>query len=195
MSSDGTENEELGERWPTDGDRLFVDAVWTRGAPVARDSKERFYRMPMAYKRAGDLLVHQAAAEVVDRKNVIFPALFCYRQSIELFLKRLIEEFGSESVEGVPTHNLAQLWEKFARISSDRGSDDSLGFDAARRLIMEMHEADQRSDGFRFPSDHHGEPFRFGNRTVDLENLYEVMQGLENFFECTYTEFSVQDDY
>ena len=43
----------------------------------------------MGYKRAGDLLVDQAATDVVDRPNVIYAALFCYRQSIELFLKRL----------------------------------------------------------------------------------------------------------
>jgi len=42
--------------------------------------------MPMGDKRAGDLLIDQAARDVVDRANVIYAALFCYRQAIELFL-------------------------------------------------------------------------------------------------------------
>jgi hypothetical protein len=80
---------------PKDGDSLFRESTWAFDAHLVRDPAERFYRMPMGYKRAGDLLIDQAAANVVDRANVIYPALFCYRQSIELSLKRFIDEFGA----------------------------------------------------------------------------------------------------
>lgn len=63
-----------------------------------------------------------------------------------------------------------------------------------RKLVAEMHEADQKSDGFRFPTGRDGSPFVFGDRGIGLDNLREVMQGLENFFECAYSAYSHQDE-
>ena len=63
-----------------------------------------------------------------------------------------------------------------------------------QKLVAEMHEADQKSDSFRFPTGRDGSPFVFGDRGIDLDNVREVMQGLENFFECVYSDFSHQDD-
>ena len=65
---------------------------------------------------------------------------------------------------------------------------------AAQNLVAEMHEADQKSDGFRFPTDRGDSPFAFGDRGIDLANVREVMEGLTNFFECVYLDFSHQDD-
>lgn len=182
-------------RWPKDGDRLFVESAWAYDAPVVRNPGERFYRMPMGYKRAADILIDQAAANVIDRRNIIYAALFCYRQSIELFLKRLIEEFGAGKVyKPKLTHELNVLWERFMCIANERNSGETVGLDAVHKLVAEMHNADQKSDGFRFAADQGGAPFAFGDRGIDLGNLKEVMHGLENFFECAYMDFSHQDD-
>lgn len=70
--------------------------------------------MPLGYKRAGDILIDQATTDIVDRKNIIYAAIFCYRQSMELFLKKLIEEFGAEKPQN--THELGPLWKEFMRI-------------------------------------------------------------------------------
>lgn len=189
------EAEDFETRWPKDGDRLFVEFALAYDAPVVRDPGERFYRMPMGYKRAGDILIDQAAAVVVDRRNIIYAALFCYRQSIELFLKRLIEEFGNGKVYSPKnTHELSRLWERFMCIVNERASSESLGLSAAQKLVAEMHEADQKSDGFRFPTGRDGSPFVFGDRGIDLDNVRKIMQGLENFFECVYLDFSRQDE-
>jgi hypothetical protein len=195
MSSDAPETDDFETRWPKDGDHLFRDFAWAYDARVVRDPAERFYRMPMGYKRAGDILIDQATTDVVDRANVIYAALFCYRQSIELFLKSLIDAFGNAKVY-LPkiTHERSFLWERFMCIVNERGSGESIGLSAVQRLVAEMHEADQKSDGFRFPTDRNGDPFVFGDRGIDLKNLREVMQGLVNFFECSYLDFSHQDD-
>lgn len=187
---------DLEMRWPQDGDHLFVESAWAYDAPVIRDPGERFYRMPMGYKRAGDILIDQAATDVVDRANVIYAALFCYRQSIELFLKRLIEEFGTGKMYSPKnTHELSRLWERFMCIVNERARGESIaGLSTAQKLVAEMHEADQKSDGFRFPTGRDGTPFVFGDRGIDLANVREVMQGLVNFFECAYLDFSHQDD-
>ena len=79
-------------------------------------------------------------------------------------------------------------------IVNERASDESLGLSAVAKFVAEMHEADRRSDGFRFATDRDEAPFKFGDRGIDLDNLREVMQGLENFVECTYLAFSNQDE-
>lgn len=113
MSNDIPEAEDFETRWPNDGDRLFVEFAWAYDAHLVRDPGERFYRMPKGYKRAGDILIDRAAADVVDRRNIIYAALFCYGQSIELFLKRLIEEFGSGRLYSPKnTHELSLLWRR-----------------------------------------------------------------------------------
>lgn len=194
MSDSTSEVEELEERWPQDGDRLFVEASWAFDAQVVRDPQERFYRMPMGYKRAGDLLIERAASDVVDRANIIYVALFCYRQSVELFLKRLIDEFGIGPYHPRNTHDLGILWDRFMGIVKERGREGTIGLSAAQALIAELDDADSKSDGFRFPADVAGLAFAFGDRGIDLANLREVMHGLENLFECAYMDFSHQDD-
>jgi hypothetical protein len=194
MAERNSNTEAPEERWPHDGDRLFIQASWAYDAHVVRDPKERFYRMPMGYKRAGDLLIERAGADTVDRANIIYAALFCYRQSIELFLKRLIDEFDTETYRRKNTHNLGELWVRFAEIVKSRGREETAGLSAAQAIVTEMHDADNKSDGFRFPADVTGLPFVFGDQGIDLDNLREVMNGLENFFECAYLDFSHQDD-
>jgi len=195
MSDVMPDTEDFEARWPEEGDRLFIESEWASDAHVVCDPGERFYRMPKGYKRAGDILIDQAANDVVHRPNVIYAALFCYRQSIELFLKRLIEEFGQGRV-WLPknTHELSLLWERFMCVSNERGASESIGLSAAQGLIHEMDSADKKSDGFRFPTANDGTPFLFGDRGIDLANVREVMQGLQNFFECVYLDFSHQDD-
>ena len=195
MGEDILETDDLESRWPKDGDRLFIESEWAYDAHIVRDPGERFYRMPMGYKRAGDILVDQAATDVADRPNVIYAALFCYRQFIELSLKHLIEEFGRGKVyEPRNTHDLSRLWERFMFVVDERGSNEWIGLDTAQRLIAEMHDADHKADGFRFPTAADGAPFIFGDRGIDLANLREVIQGLGNFFESVYLEFAHQDD-
>ena len=192
---DQSNADDFESRLPKDGDCLFKSFTWAYDAHVVRDPSERFYRMPMGYKRAGDLLIDQAAANVVDRTNVIYPALFCYRQSIELFLKRFIEEFGSGREDPARnSHQLSVLWGSFMKIATEHGMGDSIELHAAGALVTELHDADERSDGFRFPSDGKGNAFRFGDQGIDLDNLREVMQGLDNLFECTYMAISYQHD-
>lgn len=203
MSSNVSKAGQLSERWPCDGERLFVTASWAYDAEIIRDPKERFYRMPMGYKRAADILVERAMVDVVDRKNVIYGALFCYRQSIELFLKRLIDEFGDDTHGHRDPknkkcrkshHNLSNLWERFMEIVKVRGREGTPGLGAAQVLITEMHAADEKSDGFRFPTDVAGVPFAFGDQGIDLCNLREVMTGLQNLFESAYMDFTHQDE-
>lgn len=179
-------------RWPQDGDKLFVASTWLYDAPVVRDPGERFYRMPMGYKRAADLLIEQAARDLVDRNNVIYAALFCYRQAVELFLKKLLADFAPElQASG---HDLSKLWEAFVRMMRARGHEKENGLEAVAVIVAELHDADGRSDGFRYPTDTRNLPFKFGDKGVDLENLLDVMNGVANFFDCAHTALAHEED-
>lgn len=175
---------------PVNGDRLFVPSSWAYDAHMVSDPRERFYRLPMGYKRAGDILIDQANANVIDRKNIIYSAIFCYRQAVELFLKSLIDEFGGGKVYAPKqTHDLNRLWERFMCIANERRATDLEGLAAAQRLVSEFQNADERSDGFRFPTDYKNAPFEFGDKSIDMDNLRRVMQALANFFECVDLTF------
>jgi hypothetical protein len=184
-------------RWPQGGDKLLVASTWLYDAPVARDPGERFYRMPMGYKRAGDLLIEQAARDRVDRSNVIYPALFCYRQAVELFLKKLLTDFAPEllSDRARPLgHDLSKLWAAVMKLMRDRGHEDDNGLQAVAAIIAELHEADEGSDGFRYPTNTKNLPFKFGDRGIDLDQLRDVMEGVANFLECAHTALAHEDD-
>jgi hypothetical protein len=195
-----TEENDAASCWPTDGDRLFVESAWAYDARVVLDPGERSYRLPKGYYRAADILIEHAIIDVADRPNIIYAALFCYRQAIEVSLKQLICEYGdsdsdsdSDSDKKLKTHDLSILWDKFAKIANERDRGEMNGLVAAQSLVTEMHNADRRSDGFRFRTDMNGAPFPFGDRGVDLENLRLVMHGLINFLECADMDFSHQD--
>src|SRR5260370_30901576 len=177
-------------RWPRDGDRLFVEASWSHDAQVVKDPKERFYRMPAGYSRAADLLVEQAAVNIVDRNNIIYAALFCYRQSVELHLKRILLEFGSDNRQAIITHNLAILWEQFIELAKAHDRDSTLGIGAAAAVIAVLDKATKGSDICRFPTTIRGLPVGFGDQGIDLDNLRDTMTGLLNFFECAYMDFA-----
>src|SRR5437867_4868885 len=84
-------------RWPREEDCLFRDTGLASDMFLAGDPGERSYRLPQGYKRAGDVLLEQVAACSADQSNLIYPALFCYRQSLELFLKTLLERFDQRA--------------------------------------------------------------------------------------------------
>lgn len=178
-------------RWPTGEDHLFREGLRAYDAPVTSHVGEREYRLPMGYKRAADLLLERAAGDPSDRRNVIYPALFCYRQSIELFLKQLIRFGNGEYPRG---HRLDELWKRFIRVARDRGLGDSMGITAAGTLVLELHAADERSDGFRYPVDRNGHAFVFSDRCIDIDNLLDIMDRLTNFLECAAMAFSHQYD-
>jgi len=185
------EDAEAETRWPREDDCLFQHTGLARDTFIAGSPGERSYRLPKGYKRAGDVLLKQIAACRADQSNLIYPALFCYRQALELFLKTILDRFGQRAKN---THDLKSLWASFLQLLKEREQEQADGLAAVQKLMMEMHEADQRSDTFRFSTDSSGAGFAFGDRRLDLERLADTMQGLQNFFECCYLVLWEQDE-
>lgn len=87
------EDDDVPEGWPKLGDRLFVQTI--REFPnIATHSGERIYRMKNAFKNAADVLVTYTEEITYERRNLVWPIVFCYRQYIELALKDVINEYG-----------------------------------------------------------------------------------------------------
>jgi hypothetical protein len=180
-------------RWPQTGDQLLVSR---RHASIYPDKGERNYRLLRGYKFAGDLLVQRALTDIAERNNLIFPVLFCYRHYIELALKATILEHGPFA--GVlldkPNHNLDELWNKFLQVAEKfQCSPMDEAAVAVGACVAELNLIDGNSIAFRYAADRRGAlpPLPAG---VDLVNLHDVMNGIENFFECAELDFQHKTD-
>jgi hypothetical protein len=176
--------------WPSLGDRAFVEARPFHGAWVANRADERLFRMIKGFHEAGDLLISEAAAEPRRALNLVYPAIFAYRQSLELHLKSLLVEFGPWAGESPDfrTHDLKTLWSKCKRViaffESNLRPKDEEAFNAAEARIAEFDAVDPGSDAFRFAHDTKGRCVKLNVSEIDLPNLRRVMADLNNFFEC-----------
>jgi hypothetical protein len=196
--TDGTEDLPL--LWPSLNDRAFVETRAFRGAWVANRAEERLFRMIKGFHEAGDVLVSESEAEPHRAQNLVYPAIFAYRQSLELRLKSLLLDFGHAAGEPPEfrTHDLKALWAKFKRIvaffENDLQSADADAFRSAEALVAEFDTVDPGSDAFRFAHDTKGRSVKLALSQVDLANLKKVMANLHNFLECVACHFHYKLD-
>jgi hypothetical protein len=177
------------ERWPKAGDRLFVCG---RDSFLAERADERRYRLLEGYKRAGDILIQIALADPYDRNALVWPAIFNYRHYIELALKAIIEEHGPFAGEslGQKDHKLPELWQLFVKVAAAFGYDCSDATTAAvGRCIGEFADVDDRSTAFRYACNKDGSTPTLPSG-LDLVRLHDVINGIENFFECVDLHFT-----
>jgi len=157
---------------------------------------ERRFRLIRGYKRAGDVLIKQVLSERSDRDNLVFPVLFNYRHYIELALKAIIEEHGPFA--GVAprsnNHRLPVLWDAFLQVAIKFQNDPT---DAAAvavgQCIGELAAIDANSTTFRYAKTIWGDVPALPER-LDLLQLYDAMNGIENFLECADLDFSYKTD-
>lgn len=182
------------ERWPLAGDRLLSPG---RDVFFAEGTAERNYRLPVGYKRAGDILIQNALADRSDSKNLVFPALFNYRHYIELALKGIIEKHGvfADVSFGTKNHKLPELWQLYVKIAkafNNDCSDDATKAVAA--CIDEFDSLDPNSSAFRYTQKLDGNTVALPHDGLDLMQLHDVMNGIENFFECAAMDFAHKED-
>lgn len=189
------ENDEdsLEDRWPTAGDRAFVTAPPAYGAWLARDGKERRWHMIRGYHRAADLLVAEAEATAYLRPKLIYPIVFCYRHSLELALKQLLEDYGHHAghTPEFRSHQLAAIWARCREVIEhfNQGADPA-PLDAIAKLIEEFADVDPGSFAFRYTSDTKGRLLDIRINWIDLSDLRAVVAGVHNFLECVDQQMS-----
>ena len=176
-------------RWPKAKDRLLMPG---RDIHIADCIDERSYRLLKGYKRAGDILVQQALSDRTDSENLVFPALFNYRHFIELALKSIIEKHGPFAgiTDFNRNHRLPELWSLFLKIAISFHDDpEELAAVGVGKCIRELAKIDANSTAFRYVTNLDGEISTLPD-WLDLTNLHDVMNGIENFFECADLGFS-----
>jgi hypothetical protein len=186
--------ERVTERWPEASDRL----LWPgRDTFLAEEADERNYRLLRGYKRAGDILIQNALADRADCQNLIFPALFNYRHYVELALKAIIDDHGRFAGVslGQKNHKLPELWQLFCVVAAAFGNDcSSEAAIAVGECINEFATVDASSTVFRYACNVRGDTPVLPTDGLDLVRLHDVMNGIENFFECAELDFDHKRD-
>lgn len=133
------------------------------------------------YRLAADHVVDRALARRSERDFLIYPALFLYRQFLELSLKEIIfyaEELGEGTVGNRPAHHrLDALWKRLH--GAIKGvSDGSLNaaLDVLRSTVIQFAELDPTSEAFRYPENKKGLPVERPTDRVSLPSLRDEMR-------------------
>ena len=202
-----TIDDDLPRYWPKIGDRLFVQNHWTVDAEIATFRGERLYRMKKAYKTAADQLVKQTEENTHERRNLVWPIVFCYRQYIELSLKDVIAEYGSRVVPEIKpdwkNHSLQGLWKSYKKLNDETLSaidiSDLPEVVAVEACIAEFDQIDIGSYTFRYPTDTNGNQTEIPFGSIDLFHLRDMMEGIFNFLDASESaldaHFDSLDDY
>lgn len=133
-----------------------LDETFTHGALVGVIGLTDKLWVAQSFKLSADLLV-DASIEDESAFKTVYPILYNYRHSIELYLKII-----SGSKERI--HNLNKLL---------RSIEEKYGLRVSRwvnEFITELHEIDERSTTFRY-----GEDVLQGEKWVDLRQLKNVV--------------------
>lgn len=182
----------INERWPRTGDRLF--SLTPTATRVACETDERFYRLVKGYKRAGDHLIEIALGTSADDQNIIYPTVFCYRHFIELALKRLLDKHGpAVDIDYEKIHDIKKLWGRFEALCEAYACEAADGLAAVAACMDELAQVDCNSFSFRFVQTKADEDIALPGG-IDLVALRDVMNGIENFFECADLELSARND-
>ena len=187
-----TIDDDLPECWPRAGHRLFVENCWAVDAEIATFPGERLYRMKTAFKTAADLLVDRTEEAPHERRNLVWPIVFCYRQYVELALKDAIADHGSSLTPEVKPdcsrHRLELLWKSYKKLIDamllESVADDLPEVVAVEACITEFDGVDAGSYAFRYPTDTKGKQIEIPLESIDLLHLRSAMEGLHLFFDA-----------
>lgn len=161
--------------WPKRGDRLFDTE---NGALRVRNSGLH-ENITKGYKISGDILIECCAISGWRRDDILLPALFCYRQYLELKIKKIISRVDTGPPERI--HNLKALWERLERVSVETmgtlSKEDQKTLKQARSCILELHNLDSKGTGLRYPnviSEFYINPLHFRRVVTDIANYLEA---------------------
>jgi hypothetical protein len=182
---------------PEVGDYLFEPEVSIHQAPVERHELYRFHAMKDGYKLAGDVLVQHWLTQKRSSSgdSLVFPIIFCYRHFLELSMKWILwhrEEYRSMSI--FDEHDLNEIWSKCRLLFQEFEFNTDPQVEASQRMILEMHEKDERSFNFRYTLDRQGKLIELEMKGVDLVRLREGIEKLHNFFDIAETIMNVELD-
>lgn len=176
-------------RWPSTEDRLLrAEGDWDTAITFDEHHLPRHTHIWSGYMRAGAVMVDycQITGGHLDRHELVYPILFCYRHGLEMAMKWIIGQYGAH-VGLRPSqcrhHDLWKLWTACKKVMLEIGSDgETEGLIAVEAIVKEFNELDKGSFSFRYPTDRRGMTIRLPRIAFDLANIKNVMEAVDNLF-------------
>lgn len=149
---------------------------------------DKFSMYAVGYYDGAVQLVNACITTGHGLEYLVYPAVFLYRQYIELRLKELISKLNYclNETTGFPhDHSIERLWNTFEALFiafDDQGRDEA-DFTNAKRIIRQFNSVDP-GFAFRYPIDRQGNA-SLNMQYISLSHFAEVMQRLANFLNAT----------
>ena len=141
--------------------------------------------LPRSYKKAGDAILKVFVESRGRHRDLLLPALFCYRQYLELKVKRItsrIHHYHETGATEYPrTHDLEQLWRDMERAYEEVGyvdsEEDRKTLEQTRICVTQLNKLDPSGVGFRYPNE-------VGPFEVHPFHLHKIMTDVEAFLDA-----------
>ena len=152
-----------------------IDENWTWGALIGgMATMQTTFELAQSYKRAGDILSDQIPKKA-EAYEIIYPIIFIYRHSIELFLKIILKWEKRK-------HSLDVLIDNFKKLVEEKGYELPENIE---NNLREFHLFDSKSTQFRYIDKENNE-FIPGEYWLDINNLKKFMDKIESGFKKIY---------
>lgn len=171
-------------------DALFSESVEVNDAILNTTKSGNEILIPYGYISTSVLLLNiiKFSRSNLTKDSYIFPALFCFRQYLEIVMKSAILRYRNGDINPYigeskfKTHDLVELWTKLIKHIQVDEDVDNVG-----RIIRELNEVDNDSTTFRY--DYHlnrivrNKDNKQINELLDLDVLGQRVLQLYRFFD------------
>lgn len=168
--------------------KLFKESEDWENDSLIRKTQNKWLYYPEGYKIAAELIEKELIEKLQDRDFLIYPLIYLHRHYLELKLKEIIVEgnflLGNPDFLPKGGHDLMTLWKESLNILSKVwGSDYNPPNKAIETKIKELHQADLKSDGFRYPIDKDGNENLKSLQKINYRNFKDEFSEVKEFIE------------
>lgn len=175
--------------WPAKGDKLFTDDGGLYNSCInwlISEDRQRLYAR--SFEDASLFLLDHVTSSRSELDTFIYPIIFCFRHSLELSLKGIIQaginNIDSWNLKEVPNgHDLLFLWSKAKHVLIECfPNEDKAVLAYVEDCIKELSTIDRNSEAFRYPISTKGEHHLSNIRYINTLNLRKTLSALSGFF-------------
>jgi len=162
-----------------------LDETWQHGFVVGGMAHHTSaWELAQAYKLAADVVIdHAREQRRVEAYEIAYPALYLYRQCIELYLKAIVP------TKDRPDHDLVKLITRFAGVVSSQLAERVP--ESFLEHLLEFAARDPNGTAFRFADERaSAHVLRQDEGWVELASLREVVDRLAHGFENVLRELN-----